>query len=235
MQILKKSLALLLLFGIQFTNAQDQNTVQEAFNKSYVLESGKKYNEAIEALKSINAINNYPIQIRLGWLTYSAKRYNESVIAYKKAAELMPASIEALLGAVNPLVAQNKWEELEQIYLSILKNDPKNSTINFRLGQIYYNRKEYSKASLDSSNVLPDAVKQFEKWFHEAIESEATEANAMTSSFVSATILLSALLTLSPISNDAKGFVLISPFLTALFNMVLNVVCIWCMVDCANF
>jgi tetratricopeptide (TPR) repeat protein len=154
MEILKKSFALMLLFGIQFANAQDQNTVQEAFNKSYVLESGKKYNEAIEALKSSNAINNYPIQIRLGWLTYSAKRYNESVIAYKKAAELMPASVEALLGAVNPLVAQNKWEEVEQTYLAILKNDPKNSTVNFRLGQIYYNRKEYPKAEKYFSTAL---------------------------------------------------------------------------------
>jgi tetratricopeptide (TPR) repeat protein len=154
MEILKKSFALMLLFGIQFANAQDQNTVQEAFNKSYVLESGKKYNEAIEALKSSNAINNYPIQIRLGWLTYSAKRYNESVMAYKKAAELMPASVEALLGAVNPLVAQNKWEEVEQTYLAILKNDPKNSTINFRLGQIYYNRKEYPKAEKYFSTAL---------------------------------------------------------------------------------
>ena len=154
MEILKKSLALLLLFGIQFANAQDQNTVQEAFNKSYVLESGKKYNEAIEALKSINAVNNYPIQIRLGWLTYSAKRYNESVIAYKKAAELMPASVEALLGAINSLVAQNKWEEVEQTYLAILKNDSKNSSINFRLGQIYYNRKEYSKAEKYFSTAL---------------------------------------------------------------------------------
>ena len=63
----------------------------------------------------------------------------------------------------------------------------------------------------------------------------STEANDMTSSFVNATILLSALLTLSLISNEAKGFVLIRPFLTALFNMVLSVVCIWCMVDCANF
>ena len=45
-------------------------------------------------------------------------------------------------------------------------------------------RKEYSKASLDSSNVLPDPIKQFEKWFQEAVESEAKEANAMTLSTV---------------------------------------------------
>ncbi len=119
------------------------------------MESGKKYNEAIEALKSINAINNYQIQIRLGWLTYSAKRYNEPVIAYKKAAELIPASVEALFGAVNSLVApKKKWEEVEQTYLAILKNDAKNSSINFRLGQIYYNRKEYSKAEKYFSTAL---------------------------------------------------------------------------------
>lgn len=45
-------------------------------------------------------------------------------------------------------------------------------------------RKEYSKASLDSSNVLPDPIKQFEKWFQEAIESQAVEANAMNLSTV---------------------------------------------------
>lgn len=45
-------------------------------------------------------------------------------------------------------------------------------------------RKEYSKASLDSSNVLPDPIKQFEKWFQEATESEAVEANAMNLSTV---------------------------------------------------
>jgi pyridoxamine 5'-phosphate oxidase len=45
-------------------------------------------------------------------------------------------------------------------------------------------RKEYSKASLDSSNVLPDPIKQFEKWFQEAVKAEATEANAMNLSTV---------------------------------------------------
>lgn len=154
MEILKKALVLFLLVGIQFVNAQDQKTLQEAFNKSYVFESGKKYNEAIETLRAIGTSTNYPVQIRLGWLLYSAKRYNESVLAYKKAAELMPASVEALLGAINPLAVQNKWEEVENTYLSILKNDPKNSSVNFRLGQIYYNKKEYTKAEKYFSTAL---------------------------------------------------------------------------------
>ena len=40
-------------------------------------------------------------------------------------------------------------------------------------------RKEYSRATLDSSNVLPDPIKQFEKWFDEAVQAGITEPNAM--------------------------------------------------------
>lgn len=147
MEILKKTLVFVVVMSFQFINAQDQKTIQEAFSKSYTLETNKKYTEAIDAFKLVNSAENYPVQLRLGWLNYQAKKYTESVAAYKKASELMPASIEALLGTVNPLVAQTKWGELEQVYLNILKIDTKNSLVNFRLGQIYYNRKEYSKAA----------------------------------------------------------------------------------------
>jgi pyridoxamine 5'-phosphate oxidase len=40
-------------------------------------------------------------------------------------------------------------------------------------------RKEYSKASLDIADVYPDPVKQFEKWFNEALQSQVQEPNAM--------------------------------------------------------
>jgi pyridoxamine 5'-phosphate oxidase len=40
-------------------------------------------------------------------------------------------------------------------------------------------RKEYSRATLDISNILPDPVKQFEKWFNEALQAGVAEPNAM--------------------------------------------------------
>lgn len=40
-------------------------------------------------------------------------------------------------------------------------------------------RKEYSRSTLDFSNVLKDPVKQFEKWFDEAMQAGITEPNAM--------------------------------------------------------
>lgn len=40
-------------------------------------------------------------------------------------------------------------------------------------------RKEYSRATLDISNILPDPIKQFEKWFNEALKAGVSEPNAM--------------------------------------------------------
>lgn len=45
-------------------------------------------------------------------------------------------------------------------------------------------RKEYTKDSLDQSNVNKNPIDQFTKWFQEAIKSEALEPNAMTLSTV---------------------------------------------------
>jgi pyridoxamine 5'-phosphate oxidase len=46
-------------------------------------------------------------------------------------------------------------------------------------------RKEYSKATLDTSNVKSDPIHQFTKWFDEAIEAKVLEPNAMSLATVS--------------------------------------------------
>jgi pyridoxamine 5'-phosphate oxidase len=48
-------------------------------------------------------------------------------------------------------------------------------------------RKEYSKATLDQTGVAKNPIAQFQKWFDEAIKSEALEPNAMTLSTLSET------------------------------------------------
>jgi len=45
-------------------------------------------------------------------------------------------------------------------------------------------RSEYLKASLDVSSILTDPIKQFEKWFQEALEAKVLEPNAMNLSTV---------------------------------------------------
>lgn len=41
-------------------------------------------------------------------------------------------------------------------------------------------RTEYRRATLDESSVEPDPIRQFERWFGEAVEAKMPEANAMT-------------------------------------------------------
>jgi pyridoxamine 5'-phosphate oxidase len=48
-------------------------------------------------------------------------------------------------------------------------------------------RQEYSKASLDVTSVQRDPVKQFEKWFTEAVQAQVPEPNAMNLATISAT------------------------------------------------
>ncbi len=47
-------------------------------------------------------------------------------------------------------------------------------------------RKEYCQASLSENDVDPDPIKQFSKWFDEALKAEIPEANAMSVSTVGA-------------------------------------------------
>ncbi|RLD48136.1 MAG: hypothetical protein DRI94_12985, partial [Bacteroidetes bacterium] len=95
MEFLKKATVLLLsLLLINALNAQDLKTV---FKKSYELEKNGKYIEAIEKIKTVYDENSYEINLRLGWLAYSAGSFTESISYYNKAIELMPLSIEAQL------------------------------------------------------------------------------------------------------------------------------------------
>ena len=45
-------------------------------------------------------------------------------------------------------------------------------------------RKEYTKETLDVSSIAKDPIRQFEKWFDEALRAEVLEPNAMTLSTV---------------------------------------------------
>lgn len=47
-------------------------------------------------------------------------------------------------------------------------------------------RQEYSKASLDVTSVQRDPVKQFEKWFTEAVQAQVPEPNAMNLATINA-------------------------------------------------
>jgi tetratricopeptide (TPR) repeat protein len=58
----------------------------------------------------------------------------------------MPYSIEARFGYVYPAAAQGNWDQVIAKYQEVLKIDASNYTANYKLGGIYYTRKDYTSA-----------------------------------------------------------------------------------------
>lgn len=67
-------------------------------------------------------------------------------------------------------------------------------------------RRDYSHKSLSENDVDANAIKQFEKWWHEAVNSKIDEVNAMTLATASLDALPSARIVLLKEVNE-KGFV----------------------------
>jgi|ERR1051326_231176 tetratricopeptide (TPR) repeat protein len=133
------------IFLVFSASAQMPN-VAEAFSKSYQLETKADYSNAIKSLKDVYDEKSYEINLRLGWLNYEAGLFTESQAYYEKAISLMPYSVEAKLGSVYPASALGNWDKVTGQYNAILAIDPQNTTVNYRLGNIYYGKKDYANA-----------------------------------------------------------------------------------------
>lgn len=135
-------------------SAQNMESLRSAFVKSYTYEANKQYQKASDELEQVYNSNSYELNLRLGWLKYSAGSYSEAISYYQKAIDLQSLSIEARLGIVYPLSVQNKWDEVLAQYHAILQIDSKNSLVNYRTALIYYNRKNYDEAKKHLEVVL---------------------------------------------------------------------------------
>jgi tetratricopeptide (TPR) repeat protein len=134
-------------FPILFVNSQDLAKLTSAFSESYAKEKTGKYSEAATALKAYYDAGSYELNLRLGWLTYLQGQFNESLGYYNKAIELMPYAIEPRLGVVLPASAMGNWDVVINHYNKILAIDPNNTVTLYRLGLIYYDRKNFKQAA----------------------------------------------------------------------------------------
>jgi tetratricopeptide (TPR) repeat protein len=58
----------------------------------------------------------------------------------------MPYSEEAKFGLILPKAAIGKWDEVIALYQKILANSSNNTVACYRLGLIYYGKKDYDQA-----------------------------------------------------------------------------------------
>ncbi|MEI7830389.1 MAG: tetratricopeptide repeat protein [Prolixibacteraceae bacterium] len=209
METLKKTWMMAALFLLSFTlQAQNITELQTAYSQSYIAENQKNYEVAIAEMKPIYKEGDYISNIRLGWLNYMAKKYSESISYYKKAIELKPYAIEARLGCVKPLSAIENWEKVKDQYLEILKIDALNTTANYWLGVIYYNKKDYKTAT----NLFEKVVNLYPLDYDSVIMFAWSKLN--NNNHADAKLLFQQALIIRPNDNSAQsGLQLISKWL----------------------
>jgi len=131
-----------------------QEEIIDAFKDSYTLEKNGDYAGAVKKLKSVYKADSYELNLRMGWLYYLNGQLTESSSFYNKAIALKPYAIEPKFGLAYPISVQEKWDKIITLYNDILEIDSQNTTANYRLGLIYYNRKNYEKASVYLEKVV---------------------------------------------------------------------------------
>lgn len=134
------------IFLIYFSvSAQDFSKTLDAFRNSYIAESAGNYLQAVKELEK-SGDKSYETQLRLGWLHYMNKNFTQSVVAYKAAIARSGQSIEARLGLIYPLTAQENYDEILNTYLSILKIDSNHTKAHYWVAYTYFYRKDFIKA-----------------------------------------------------------------------------------------
>jgi len=155
----------LLLFSLS-SYANTELTYEEilkSYKQSYLYEKIGDYKDAIRVLMAIYKAypHGYTINLRLGWLYYLWGKYENSIFHYRKAIAAIPSSIEAKLGLSLPLMAQEKWSEVESLMYQIIGVDYYNYYANLRLSAALEHQKKYAMVIFVAQkmlNVYPTAV-----------------------------------------------------------------------------
>jgi tetratricopeptide (TPR) repeat protein len=140
------TLACIVFLTLSGISSAQSSKIADAFSKSYLGESNKEYLASIVSIENVYDATSFAMNLRLGWLHYLNKEYSRSQSYYNKAITLEPKSVDARLGYINAAAALQNWDEVLKTYKDILTFDPNNSLVNYRVGYIYYYRKNFTEA-----------------------------------------------------------------------------------------
>lgn len=135
--------------GKPFESPSSSPTAQ-AWKASYTAEAAAQFQAAVNALEQLPGPvrEGYFASFRRGWLMYRANQFAESVAAYKLAAQLEPASIEARVALLLPLMSLNRWNDVIALGEDVLKRDPENYLALQRLAFAKYSSQHFPEAEV---------------------------------------------------------------------------------------
>jgi tetratricopeptide (TPR) repeat protein len=107
----------------------------DAWSRSVTLEMNGQYEAAARSLETIlqQDPKNEFAQLRSGWLYYLAGKYSTSIKYYQVALKLNKQSLEARLGLMLPLMAQERWREAAQFAEAVIRESSLNYYAHLRL------------------------------------------------------------------------------------------------------
>ena len=108
---------------------------EDAWGRSFTLEASGQYEAAARSLESIlqQEPNNEFAHLRAGWLYYLAGKYSTSIKYYQTANKLNKQSLDARLGLMLPLMAQERWREAAQLAEAVIAESRLNYYAHLRL------------------------------------------------------------------------------------------------------
>jgi tetratricopeptide (TPR) repeat protein len=135
-------------------NTVDYQNKLVAFSKSYELSSKNDYKGAIAVIKEVYDKASYPMNLRLGWLSYLSGLQIEAANYYKIATDLKPNSIEPKFGSALPAEMLGNKNDLKMHYESILAIDPQNTSAHYKKGVLDYGKKDYVNALIHFEKIV---------------------------------------------------------------------------------
>jgi tetratricopeptide (TPR) repeat protein len=153
---MKALLIVSIIFSFSSLKAMTYVNIKKAYSTSYIHESKKNYTKAIKSLNQVYSEYpaTYTVNLRLGWLYYLQKKYNDSQYHYEKAIKAMNYSVEARIGYTRPLIALGQFKKAESQCYIILKRDYYNYYGNLRLTRTLRYQKKYILAQYVVTKML---------------------------------------------------------------------------------
>jgi tetratricopeptide (TPR) repeat protein len=118
--------------GILLASAATAQT-ETAFATSYKLEAEKRYEAAAQTIQPLAETGHEFATLRLGWLAYLQGSYNASIAHYGRLLQTSPGSIEARVGLMLPLMAQERWQDAAMQAQIALRQAPFHHVASVRL------------------------------------------------------------------------------------------------------
>ncbi len=121
--------------SLQVPDGQEVD-IRGSYLRSYDYERSQDYENAIRALGPVyeEYPNGYTVNLRMGWLFYLNGNFANAIAHYEVAESTAPLALEPKLGHLLPLMAQERWDEVERLAYQVVSIDHYSYYGNLRLG-----------------------------------------------------------------------------------------------------